>query len=133
MCKRMRSKLAAFLLSVGPVCGLIKMSQVLEATYLVTYLFSVAGITVFLYRADKRQAERGKRRTPESMLHLLECIGGWQAAFVAQKIFRHKVSKRAYQIRFWSIALIHNYLAFDYLSNWQETERAVEAIAPLLR
>lgn len=50
---------------------------------------------------DKRAAERGARRWPESTLHLLELLGGWPGSLMAQRLFRHKTRKLSYQILFW--------------------------------
>ena len=128
----MKSYLAAVLLSLCPAYALSRLAQVLDATCLIGYFFVLSGTTFFLYRADKKKAEQNRWRTPEGTLHLLETLGGWQAAFVAQRVFSHKVSKRSYRIRFWSIALIHNYLAFDSLQHWHYAKKAIETITALL-
>jgi uncharacterized membrane protein YsdA (DUF1294 family) len=68
---------------------------------------------------DKVKAVRGKWRTPEAVLHAWEIVGGWPGTFLAQRLFRHKVSKRPYQISFWLIVLAHQYLALDFLLDWK--------------
>jgi len=40
-------------------------------------------------------------------LHLLELLGGWPGAFLAQRRLRHKCSKRRYQFVFWLIVLAY--------------------------
>ena len=45
---------------------------------------------------DKRAARRGRRRTPERTLHLLELIGGWPGALLAMTVFHHKIRKASY-------------------------------------
>jgi uncharacterized membrane protein YsdA (DUF1294 family) len=45
---------------------------------------------------DKRAARRGRRRTPERTLHLLELIGGWPGALLAMTVFHHKTRKASY-------------------------------------
>lgn len=77
------------------------------------------GITYFLFRSDKQRAESGAWRIPESTLHLAELIGGWPGAYLAQRVFRHKISKPAFQVFFWIIVLAHEYLAGDYLADWR--------------
>lgn len=57
-------------------------------------------ITFIIYYMDKFAAVKGKRRTPEDTLHVLGLLGGWPGAAFAQKSFRHKCSKRSFQIKF---------------------------------
>ena len=53
------------------------------------------------------------------MLHLAELLGGWPAAFVAQRALRHKISKTSYQATFWLIVALHQGVALDFLWDWQ--------------
>lgn len=46
---------------------------------------------------------------------MLELVGGWPAAFIAQKTLRHKCSKLPYQLRFWSIILLWELAALDFI------------------
>ena len=64
-------------------------------------------ITCFAYYLDKRAARRGDRRTPEVTLHVLEFLGGWPGALLAQRLIRHKNAKVGYQIVFWLIVAMH--------------------------
>ena len=48
------------------------------------------------FGVDKRAAIHGKRRTPESRLHLLELLGGWPGAILGGFTFRHKIRKPRY-------------------------------------
>lgn len=54
-----------------------------------------------LYWHDKTAAQRGQWRTPESQLHWLALLGGWPGALVAQRAFRHKFRKAAFQRMYW--------------------------------
>lgn len=76
-------------------------------------LFSLAAF--FAYWRDKRSAERGAWRTPEQTLHLLELLGGWPGAFLAQRLLRHKTRKPSYQLVFWAIVLVHQVFWLDRL------------------
>jgi uncharacterized membrane protein YsdA (DUF1294 family) len=67
----------------------------------------VSLLTFAVYRADKEKAVRGEWRTPESTLHLLELLGGWPGALVAQQVLRHKNRKATFQVAFWAIVAVH--------------------------
>ena len=64
-------------------------------------------VAVALYAADKRRAARGAWRIRESTLHLVELLGGWPGALVAQHALRHKRRKRSYLVIFWLIVAAH--------------------------
>lgn len=77
-------------------------------------LFSV--LAFFAYWRDKRSAERDAWRTPEQSLHLLELLGGWPGALLAQQVFRHKTRKLSFQLVFWAIVVVHQLFWIDWLS-----------------
>ena len=80
----------------------------MDAVALVLIVYAVASvITFFAYGLDKRAARRGRWRTPEATLHLLELLGGFPGAMLAQRIFRHKRGKVRYLIVFWLIVALH--------------------------
>ena len=93
----------------------------------------VSGITYWVYAVDKRRAEEGLWRIPETNLHLLELLGGWPGAFLAQGRLRHKCSKGSYQFVFWLIVLAYQFVAYDSLHNWQYSQAAIKAIEPSSR
>ncbi len=71
-------------------------------------VYAVASVlTFFVYGLDKRAAMRGRWRTPEATLHLLELLGGFPGALLAQRVFRHKRAKVRYLVVFWLIVLLH--------------------------
>jgi len=74
----------------------------------VAVVYATASIAAFAaYAADKSQAEAEGRRLPERVLHVLEAMGGWPGALVAQRQFRHKTRKVRFQIIFWLIVAAH--------------------------
>ncbi|WP_315810042.1 MULTISPECIES: DUF1294 domain-containing protein [Pseudomonas] len=80
-------------------------------------LYPAFSVLAFLaYWRDKRSAERNDWRTPEQSLHLLELLGGWPGAFLAQQVFRHKTRKLSFQAVFWAIVVLHQVFWIDWLS-----------------
>ena len=64
-------------------------------------------ITFVAYYLDKRAARLSRPRTPEVTLHVLELLGGWPGALLAQRLIRHKNAKVGYQVVFWLIVAVH--------------------------
>lgn len=92
----------AFLGMLGLAVALGALPLWVPVTYLV-----MSSLTFAAYASDKLHAERGARRTSESTLHLLELLGGWPGALLAQEVIRHKTSKTSYQIIFWLVTAAH--------------------------
>ncbi|MCY1539162.1 hypothetical protein D9M68_747340 [compost metagenome] len=67
------------------------------------------------YWQDKANALHGRWRTPENALHLVELLGGWPGALLAQQSFRHKTRKVSYQLVFWAIVATHQAFWGDWL------------------
>ena len=59
-------------------------------------------VTFIVYAMDKAAARAGRWRTSEATLHLLALAGGWPGALVAQRLLRHKSSKRQFRVVFWT-------------------------------
>jgi uncharacterized membrane protein YsdA (DUF1294 family) len=89
------------------------------------YLSLVSAVTYLVYRHDKRRAQSGGWRIPESTLHLLEMVGGWPGAFLAQRALRHKISKVSYQVVFWMIITLYEFISFDFASDWRYSRKAL--------
>ncbi|MGJ7556956.1 DUF1294 domain-containing protein [Variovorax sp. RB3P1] len=64
-------------------------------------------LTFFIYGFDKNAAQTGRWRTAENTLHLLSLVGGWPGAWVAQRLFRHKVRKTSFMAGYWATVLAH--------------------------
>lgn len=64
-------------------------------------------IALLVYAFDKRAATRHLYRIPERTLHLVEFLGGWPGALIAQQVFRHKNRKPAFLIWTGLIVLAH--------------------------
>ncbi len=89
------------------------------AVYLGIFLLIVNALTFWVYARDKRCARDGAWRTPEMRLHLLELLGGWPAAFFAQRQLRHKCSKGSFQVVFWAIVLLYQFISVDCVMKWK--------------
>ena len=83
------------------------------------YTAVISGITYLAYGWDKQQAREKQWRMPEAKLHVMELLGGWPGAFLAQRRLRHKCSKVSYQVVFWLIVLAYQVAAFDSLQEWR--------------
>jgi len=78
----------------------------------------LSALTYLVYAWDKRQVRGAGQREPEALLHLLELLGGWPGAWIAQRKLRHKTAKVSYQIVFWLIIGLHEFVAVDFLRGW---------------
>ncbi|MDB6034689.1 MAG: hypothetical protein JWM16_5027 [Verrucomicrobiales bacterium] len=115
------SLLCLSLLLVLPSLALNRLTSSLDWRLLLGAPLAASVIAFLAYRSDKRRAEAGAWRIPESTLHILELIGGWPGAFLGQRTFRHKTAKISYQIVFWAIVLVYQLVAIDALVGWRFT------------
>jgi uncharacterized membrane protein YsdA (DUF1294 family) len=107
------------LLLVLPGLGLHRLSQWIDGRVLVAVPLVGSVFAFFLYRHDKKRAIEDGWRVPESMLHLVEVLGGWPGALLGQRVFRHKSSKVSYQFAFWGIVIVYEIVALDFLRDWE--------------
>lgn len=116
------------LLLALPAYALSQLAASVDWRLLVGIPLVVSVLTFVVYNRDKRRAETGSWRIPESTLHLAELAGGWPGAFLAQRILRHKTSKLSYQVEFWIIVFIHQMLAVDSLAGWRIAKGAWQTL-----
>ncbi|GAB3507073.1 DUF1294 domain-containing protein [Pseudoxanthomonas daejeonensis] len=83
-------------------------------------LFGLCCVTWIAYALDKHAAQRGRRRTPEATLHLLELAGGWPGALLAQRALRHKTRKHSYRVAFWWMVLLNLMLTWAWILDWPQ-------------
>lgn len=82
---------------------------------LVGLLYFLMSVTAFtLYARDKIAAVKGEWRTPENTLHIIDLLGGWPGALLAQNRFRHKTKKVSFRSVFWVMVFL-NVSAFGWL------------------
>ncbi len=95
------------------VCGVVLVAMIgatflLKKSPLIPSAYVLVSIFTFLaYYIDKSSAMRTAWRVPERRLHILELLGGWPGALVAQHYYRHKTTKLSYQVSYWMIVVIH--------------------------
>ena len=83
--------------------------------------YALMSLVAFIaYALDKRAARLNRPRIPEATLHLLELLGGWPGAFIAQRLLRHKNAKVGYQIVYWPIVTIH-IVSWWAVWHWSQT------------
>jgi len=116
-----------------PAYALSELATSVDWRLLVGAAVGMSGLTFLTYRTDKRRAEAGEWRIPESTLHLWDLLGGWPGGFLAQRIFRHKTSKTCFQVFFWGIIVLHQVVAIDSLNGWKITKTGMEWIQSLDR
>ncbi|GAB2668699.1 DUF1294 domain-containing protein [Arenimonas aestuarii] len=97
------------LAGVVAAAGFGSLPILLAAGYL-----GLSAVSYLMYRADKAAARASRRRTPETSLHLVDMLGGWPGALVAQQQFRHKTAKQPFQTLFW-LTVILNLAAAGWL------------------
>jgi uncharacterized membrane protein YsdA (DUF1294 family) len=120
--------LALGLLLCLPAYALSRLAPSVDWRALISVPLALSAFAFFAYRSDKRRAEAGEWRIPESTLHLTALIGGWPGAFLAQRTFRHKTSKTSFQVVFWLVVLVHQFLAVDSLLDWRLTKDALRVV-----
>lgn len=104
------------LLMVLPLWAAFVISQQLGWQMVVGYYAVISVFTYALYWSDKKKAATTQWRVPEAHLHFCELLGGWPAALLAQRFLRHKTKKRSFQWPFWSIIVLHQLVAFDFVN-----------------
>jgi uncharacterized membrane protein YsdA (DUF1294 family) len=70
------------------------------------FILVINAVTFFLYYYDKNQAGISGYRVSERTLMILAALGGSPAAFIAQRMYRHKTRKATFQLMFWLIVLV---------------------------
>ena len=83
-------------------------------------------VTFITYWLDKRKAQAGRWRTPESTLQFMALLGGWPGALLAQSYLRHKSQKRAFLAVFY-LAMLVNISALI----WLHSQNLLPALLPV--
>lgn len=62
----------------------------------------INAVTLVLFWADKRKAQRGAWRIKERTLLSWCAVGGWPAGYMAMRTLRHKTSDARFRTRYWA-------------------------------
>lgn len=95
------------------LAGVLAALGLVPAAIGLAYL-AASAVAYLMYWIDKSAAEGGRRRIPESTLHMSALLGGWPGALLAQQQFRHKTIKQPFQGVFW-VTVIANLALFGWL------------------
>jgi len=90
-----------------------------KLTYIQIYFIIINLITFVLYGYDKLQAIRNQknlRRVPEVRLLLFAFLSGSVTAFIAMLLFRHKIKKISFLIKFFIVVVVDIFIL--YLVYW---------------
>lgn len=82
-------------------------------------IINIIGFTVF--GIDKRKAIKHKRRISESSLLILTFLGGTIGALLGMLIFRHKISKKSFLLKFGLIVLVQVLIIYFFQKYFQTT------------
>tara|TARA_B100000700_G_scaffold246505_2_gene275459 strand:+ start:8805 stop:9410 length:606 start_codon:yes stop_codon:yes gene_type:complete len=96
---------AAALLPFPVLWGLVEAEKL--PAHVLWFLAGMSALTFALYGFDKWAAKRKAQRTAENKLHFVALLGGWPGGLLAQQVFRHKSSKRSFQITFWITVILN--------------------------
>lgn len=94
--------------------GLAILAPASEWRWFVGFYALMSALSFSLYGLDKRASTRGGWRTSEARLHLVELLGGWPGALLAQWVFRHKTRKTSFQVMFY-VAVVANLAALAWI------------------
>ncbi len=123
--------MALVALCVAPGIALAQVANTIDYRILLGAALGINLLTLLAYWEDKRRAKMAGWRIPESTLHLMELLGGWPAAFLAQGWLRHKSTKLSFQVVFWLIVALHEYAAIDWLLGGRILRATYDAVLGL--
>jgi uncharacterized membrane protein YsdA (DUF1294 family) len=79
------------------------------------YLLAILNlITFIIFGADKRKSIKHQRRISENTLLGISFVGGTIGAILGMLIFRHKISKRSFLLKFGLIVVIQVVLIYFF-------------------
>ncbi|HRQ37461.1 MAG TPA: DUF1294 domain-containing protein [Chloroflexota bacterium] len=95
------------------VLVLMQLISFLDALW--AWLISITVVTFFTYGYDKVIAGSARLRVPENALLALAFVGGTVGALGGMALFRHKTSKRSFQMKLIIVLLVQAALLNLYI------------------
>ena len=84
---------------------------------MILYFTAISILSFLLFGLDKQKAKQNKRRISEFVLLLLSFLGGSVGSLLGMLIFRHKISKTSFKIKFGLIFLVQILIIYYYLKS----------------
>ena len=81
------------------------------------YFLILNGIAFTLMGYDKHLAKTQKQRISERTLLGCVFLGGTIGSGLAMLVFRHKISKKSYLLKFWLVVIVQFLMGWFYLNN----------------
>ena len=102
-------------LLILPAIAVPNLTGVISPWWILSCVIIISFLATLNLWIDKNYAKKADSRVPEVSLHLFEFMGRWPGSFLAQRYFRHKISKKNYQYFFWLIVLSHQLVSLDLI------------------
>lgn len=112
-----------------PVLAAFRVAAIIPGYVIPAIIVGFSVLIYFIFAHDKKNAQASQWRVPETSLHLYELLGGWPGSFIAQRRFRHKISKASYQFTFWTIVFTYQLVTFDFLNDWKYSNFVAEHVS----
>ncbi|WP_345992777.1 DUF1294 domain-containing protein [Chryseobacterium sp. Chry.R1] len=81
---------------------------------MIYYLLAINLVCFFIFGIDKRKAKMHQRRISENILLALTLFGGSVGGIFGIFIFRHKISKKSFLLRFCAVLVIQMVLVYFF-------------------
>ncbi len=106
--RRQPSRVPRMAIGFVALVGVVGMAAIGTVPLLVACVYGVlSGLSYLMYWWDKSAAQQRGQRTPENSLHVVDLLGGWPGALIAQQQYRHKTIKQPFQSIFWITVLLN--------------------------
>ena len=78
------------------------------------YFVAINFVTFLLFALDKHKAKKNQRRISEKTLYLYSLLGGFIGGMLSIVVFRHKIVKKSFMLKYYMIILLWGILGYGY-------------------